>query len=76
MDRNSSISLFLYRRRKRRRKRLHWAQPVIQKGKNSVPLKHYLMNYEMTKKSFQLFSNVRFIFRRVASPIEGESSAL
>jgi hypothetical protein len=32
MDRNSIIALFLlYRRRKRRLKRLHWAHPVIQK---------------------------------------------
>jgi len=32
MDRNSIIALFLlYRRRKRRRNRLHWVHPVIQK---------------------------------------------
>jgi hypothetical protein len=32
MDRNSIIALFLlYRRRKRRRNRSHWAHPVIQK---------------------------------------------
>jgi len=32
MDRNSIIALFfLYRRRKRRRNRLHWVHPIIQK---------------------------------------------
>jgi hypothetical protein len=32
MDRNSLIALFLlYRRRKRRRDRLHWVHPIIQK---------------------------------------------
>jgi hypothetical protein len=31
MDRNSSIALFLYRRRKRRRNGLHWFHPIIQK---------------------------------------------
>ena len=32
MDRNSVIALFLlYRRRKRRRNRLHWVHPIIQK---------------------------------------------
>jgi hypothetical protein len=34
MDRNSMIALFLlYRRRKRRRSRLHWVHSVIQKRK-------------------------------------------
>jgi len=39
---------------------------------------HYLINNipgDDQKAFFKLFSNVGFIFRRVASPIEGESSA-
>jgi hypothetical protein len=44
--------------------------------KNSVPFTHNLVNYEMTQTGFlKLFSNVRFIFRRDASPFEGEFSA-
>jgi len=31
MDRNSVIALFLLYRRKRRRNRLHWVHPIIQK---------------------------------------------
>jgi len=31
MDRNSIIVLYLYHRRKRRRNRLHWVHPIIQK---------------------------------------------
>jgi hypothetical protein len=34
VDRNSVIALFLYRRRKRRRNRLHWVHPIIKKRKN------------------------------------------
>jgi len=41
-----------------------------------VPFAHYLINYEMTQTGFlKLFSNISLIFRRAASPIEGESSA-
>jgi len=61
LDRNSIIALFLlYRHRKRRRNRLHWAHPVIQKREDSVPLINYLMEYEMTKRSFSIISECQF----------------
>jgi hypothetical protein len=53
MDRNSVIALFLlYRRRKRRRNRLHWVHPIIQKREEFGAFTHYLVHYEMTQTSF------------------------
>jgi len=53
VDRNSIIALFLlYRRRKRRRNRLHWVHPIIQKREEFGAFTHYWVNYEVTQTSF------------------------
>ena len=62
MDRNSFIALFLLCcRRKRRRDRLHWVHPIIQKkGKNSMLCTHYLMNYEVNKTNISIIFDYQF----------------
>jgi hypothetical protein len=55
MGRNSAIALFLlYRRRKRRRNRLHWVHSEIKKKKKEEfgAFTHYLVNYEMAQTGF------------------------
>ena len=75
MDRNSIIALYLlYRRRKRRRNRLHWVHPIIQKREEFGAF-YTLFGELFGEQVFKLFSNVCFIFRRHASLFEGESSA-
>jgi hypothetical protein len=76
-DHNSVIALFLlYRRRKRRRNRLNWVHPLIQKKGRIRCFVHTIWwTTRWRKHIYQLFSNVSFISRRVASPIEGESWA-
>jgi len=41
-----------------------------------VSVTQYLMNYCITQTNFKLLWNVCFIFQRVVSPMERESSAL
>jgi hypothetical protein len=52
MDRTSFIALFLYRRRKRRRNRLHWVQAIIKKKEEFGAFTEYFVNYEMTQTGF------------------------
>jgi hypothetical protein len=77
MDRNSVVALLLlYRHRERRYNGLHWVHPVIQKREEFGAF--YTLFGALrddANKFFKLFSNVCFIFRRDASPFEGESSA-
>jgi len=40
-----------------------------------VRFTHYLVNYEMTQTGLLIIFEYLFIFRRDASPFEGESSA-
>ena len=52
MDRNSIIALLLYRHRKLRRNRLHWVHLIIKKREEFGAFTRYLMNYELTQRSF------------------------
>jgi len=75
---NSIIALYLlYHRRKRRRDRLHWVHPIIQRREEFGAF--YTLFGELrddANKFSNYFENVCFIFRRDASPFEEESSAL
>jgi len=79
MDRNSIIALFLlYRHRKRGRNRLHWVHPEIKKKNREEFGAFYTLFGKLRDDAnsfLKLISNLCFIFRRNASPFEGESSA-